>query len=450
MKTIQVFRSRSSAVVIITILALMAGCQEAPIATLKETNTFSQQSTKEKGDVAMMWYKFQLKMILNSDPAYSPLVLARIFSYEGIALYESVRYANPNSISLSESLYQMPSMPVKEKNSGYLWAASANAALATVARSLYPNLTPAKLASFDSLEAAINQSFRPGVESTVFERSQRYGVGVAQAVLQWAATDNDNQSNAGYIPPVFDGAWEPTPPLFGGAAAPYLGNARPLLEANATGIAPAPLHSYSVDPESEFYKMAKDLYDVSKTLTDEQRAIALFWNDVGVKKGFTPMGHSISIANQILEKEKANLLVAAETYARIGIALRDASIMVWRSKYHYNQLRPVTYIRNVIDKDWMPIIGTPSHPEYPAAHAYITGAAMEALTAVFGPNYGFTDHTYDFLGYASRTFSTLNDAAAESGMSRRFGGIHYLPSIHTGLAEGRVVGLRVASIDLVE
>jgi hypothetical protein len=450
MKTFQVFRSRSSAAIMVTILALMAGCQDAPIATLKETNTFSLQSTKEKGDVATTWYKFQLQMILNSDPAYSPLVIARIFSYQGIALYESVRHANPNSISLSEYLLQMPSMPLKENNSGYLWAASANAAIATVARSLYPNLTPAKLASFDSLEAAINQSFRPGIESTVFKRSQSYGVAVAHAVLQWAATDNDNQSNTGYVPPVFPGAWEPTPPLFAGAAAPFLGNARPLLEGHTTGIAPPPLHSYSVDPESEFYKMAKDLYDVSKTLTDEQRTIALFWNDVGVKKGFTPMGHSISIATQVLEKEKANLLVAAEAYARLGIALRDASIMVWRSKYHYNLLRPVTYIRNVIDQDWMPIINTPSHPEYPAAHAYITGAAMQALTAVFGENYAFTDHTYDFLGFAPREYSTLNDAGTESGMSRRFGGIHYLPSIHTGLAEGRTVGLHVGSIDLVE
>lgn len=449
MKTFQLFLFRSSAAVMITLLVLMAGCQDAPIATLKETNTFALQSTKEEGDVATKWYKFQLKMILNSDPAYSPMVLARVFSYEGIALYESVRHVEPNTVSLSEYLYQMPSMPLKENNSGYLWAASANAALAKMMRSLYPNLTPGKLASIDSLEAAINSSFRPGIESTVFKRSQSYGLAVANAVLAWAATDNDNQSNAGYVPPVFEGAWEPTPPLFAGAAAPFLGNARPLLEANATGIAPPPLHSYSVDPDSEFYKMAKDLYDVSKNLSDEQRAIALFWNDIGIKKGFTPMGHSISIATQILEKEKANLLVSAETYARVGIALRDANIMVWRSKFHYNLLRPVTYIRAVIDKDWMPIIGTPSHPEYPAAHAYITGAAMQALTSVFGENYAFTDHTYDFLGFVPREFSALNDAATESGMSRRFGGIHYLPSIQTGLAEGRKVGLRVAEIDLV-
>lgn len=445
MKTFRSIQSRRVSILVVLVL-LLAGCQENFPA--RAVPSARENKHHEKGDVAIAWYKLQLKIILNANPAFSPMVMARVFGYEGIALYEAVRHENSGSVSLAQYLNQMPVMPAKEHNQGYSWSAVANTVLAKMVRSMYPNLTPQNIASIDSLELAINKTLYPNVESRVVKRSQEYGNAIAAAVLAWAATDGDNQSNTGYVVPVFDGAWVPTPPAFAPCAAPYLGSARPFMPSNINGVAPPPPYAYSTDPESDFYKMAKDLYDVSKNLTEEQRAIALFWNDVGVKKGYTPPGHAISIVNQILEKQNANLDMAAEAYAKVGIALREGILMVWRGKYQYLQLRPVTYIRAVIDSDWMPILGTPAHPEYPAAHAYITGAAMEALTGVFGDHYAFTDHSYDFLGYAPRTYSSLNDAGTESGMSRRFGGIHYLPSINVGLSEGRAVGHEIGKLPL--
>jgi len=403
----------------------------------------------ENGDVAIAWYKLQLKIILNANPAIPPTVVARIFGYEGIGLYESARHGTISAVSLSTLLYQMPAMPDIE-NKGYSWSASANAALANLVRSMYPNLTAQNKTTIDSLESVYNDKLKPNIESAVFDRSQAYGYSIADAVFNWSKTDNDNQSNAGYVIPVFDGAWVPTPPAFALPAAPFLGNARPLLQEDTQGVAPPAPFPYSVDPASDFYKMVKDVYDVSTTLTDEQKTIALFWNDIGVKKGYTPPGHSISILNQVLEKEQASLSVASQSYAKIGIALRDATILCWRSKYTYNQIRPVSYIRQVINPTWLPLIGTPAHPEYPAAHAFVTSAAMQTLTGLFGSSYAIQDNTYNFLGFSPRSYSALNDAAAESGMSRRFGGIHYLPSIQTGLMLGTALGTRVASLQLTD
>ncbi len=402
---------------------------------------------QENGDLAIAWYKLQLKIILNANPAISPTVVARIFGYEGIGLYESVRHGVINSVSLNTFLYQMPSMPDIE-NKSYSWSVSANGALANLVRSMYPNLTPQIKATIDSLESIYNDKLKPNIESAVFDRSKAYGYSIAAAIFNWSKTDNDNQSNAGYVIPVFDGAWIPTPPAFALPAAPFLGNARPLLQDDAQGVAPAVPFPYSEDPASDFYKMVKDVYDVSLTLTAEQKSIALFWNDIGVNKGYTPPGHSISILNLILEKEQANLSLASEAYAKIGIALREATILCWRSKYTYNLIRPVSYIRKVINPNWLPLIGTPPHPEYPAAHAYVTSSAMQALTGLFGNNYPIQDNTYNFLGFSPRSYASLNDAATESGMSRRFGGIHYLRSIQTGLTLGTALGTRVANIQL--
>jgi hypothetical protein len=61
-----------------------------------------------------------------------------------------------------------------------------------------------------------------------------------------------------------------------------------------------------------------------------------------------------------------------------GIAERDASIVCFKCKYAYSVCRPVTYIRKLIDPNWLPFIPTPPHPEYPAAHAFVTGSVLKA------------------------------------------------------------------------
>jgi hypothetical protein len=316
-------------------------------------------------------------------------------------------------------------------------------------RSFNTGLTSANNASIDSLENAYNEKLKSEEDLTSFERSQAFGRSIATAIRNWSLTDNFNPSNAGYVAPVFPGAWEPTPPAFVNPPVnPYLSNARPFLQSNLTNVAPALPAAYSEDPNSDFYKIAKNVYDVSKTLTAEEKNIALFWVDQGNGTAYTPPGHDFSIVTQALEKTGASLGVAAEVYAKAGIAERDATIVCFNSKYTYNLVRPVTYIRKLIDPNWLPFIATPPHPEYPAAHAFITGSVMQSVTAVLGDDVAITDHTYDFRGWAPRSYGSLFKAAEEAGISRLYGGIHYLTSINTGLSLAHDLGSSVGDIKL--
>jgi hypothetical protein len=230
---------------------------------------------------------------------------------------------------------------------------------------------------------------------------------------------------------------------------PFVSTSRPLLLANGSGVTPPLPFAYSEAPSSDFYKMVRDVYDLSFVLTTEQRNMALYWNDVGVGVGYTPAGHIMNVVTEAIEQNDVNLGTAAQAYARAGIAIRDAHIVLFRSKYLYNVLRPVSYIRKLWDPAWLPVIPTPVHPEYPSAHAFITGATMRAATGALG-NLSVVDHTYDFRGFAPRPFTTLDKVADESGQSSRYAGIHYLPSIITGLAEGRIIGDRVKNIKMTE
>jgi len=403
----------------------------------------SGNELKADGHVALDWYGLQLRFLLERNSTMNPVY----FGYLGVGLYEAVRGEDKYSVSLSTKLNQMPEMPQTE-NMGYDWVISANAAMASMLRSFNTGLTPANLASIDSLENVYNQNASTSQNSEVFARSQAFGRSVATAIHNWFLTDNFNPGNAGYVPPVFPGAWIPTPPAFANGIMPFLSTARLFFSDNASIAVPPPPYPYSETPGSDFYNMAKNDYDVNLALTTDQKNLANYFVDQGNGIGFTPGGHHFSVITQILFAKGANLGLAAEVYAKAGIAERDATIVCFTAKYKYNQIRPVSYIRNVIDPNWLPFIPTPSHPEYPAAHATITGSVMEAVAKVLGNDFNFTDHTYDFRGFPSRPYTTIFGVAEESGISRLYGGIHYLESIHTGWAIAKELGANVGDINL--
>ncbi len=82
---------------------------------------------------------------------------------------------------------------------------------------------------------------------------------------------------------------------------------------------------------------------------------------------------------------------------------------------------------------WASFITTPAHPEYPEAHAVLSSATAAAFTAIYGNIGSFTDHTYDYMGFAPGTYNSFWAIAKEVGHSRLYGDTHYLPSVDRGL-----------------
>ena len=115
------------------------------------------------------------------------------------------------------------------------------------------------------------------------------------------------------------------------------------------GLHPLAPPAYSEDPSSDFYKMVKDVYDVSQALTPEQRAIAVYYRD---NPGFGG-GHYLSILKQVLVQENPKLDFTAYAFAKASIAIIDAGIGCFATKYQYNQQRPIKYIREVLGHSYM-------------------------------------------------------------------------------------------------
>lgn len=170
------------------VLFLFTGCKKETSGSNHEIESLSSiakaapstpKALHESADVALDWYKLQLRFLLERNSAFNG---GLFFGYIGIGLYESVRYGIDNSVSLSTQLYQMPEMPARENNNGYNWKVSANAAMASMVRSFYSGLTTANMASIDSLENAYNKSVNPGPGSAAFQRSQAFGRAIATAI----------------------------------------------------------------------------------------------------------------------------------------------------------------------------------------------------------------------------------------------------------------------------
>lgn len=403
-------------------------------------------------EVATAWLNLQLRLV-KETLGFSPPIASRAFGYTGVALYEAVVAGMPDYQSLVGQLNELDEMPQPETDLDYHWPTVANSTLATITRQLFPTASEDNQAAIDTLYDAFAQMYINDLDADVFNRSVSYGQDVANAVFAWSMDDGGHEGYltnfpADYLPPEGDGLWVPTPRLNGDlqpAMQPYWGNNRTFLPSSVEGCVPSTPPAYSEDPASKFYTEALEVYQTSQSLTQEQTNIALFWGDDSGKTA-TPPGHSIAVLTQLLVGEGATLALSGEAYAKMGIAVADAFIGCWHAKYQYNLLRPVTYIQQLVDEEWMPLINTPPFPEYPSGHSVQSSAAALVMAGIFGEDYTFTDHTHDDLGLAARSFSSFSEMANEAAMSRLYGGIHYRAAIELGLEQGRCIGERVNSL----
>jgi hypothetical protein len=399
--------------------------------------------------LATQWYTLMLDLTRHTA-TYSPPVAARSFAYLGLAQYEIVAQQNPSLRSLSGQLNGFAGIP--KAPAGTNTAAALHGMFVRGIEALYGNTGPTGQRVFAAFKNRLGAELGKAIPAATLEASQTYGQAVMNSILEYAKTDGGAQiTNLGF-PLLYPKAtqpqdWVPTAAL-GMQQTPLLpkwGSNRPL--AMKTGDAcplPAP-PTYSSEKTSVLYQEALEVHTTAKNLTVEQRTIARFWSDDPMLS-VTPPGHWVNIALNIALEKNLMLWQFAEVQARVGLAVNDAFIGCWNTKYQYNLLRPITYIRRHIDPTWEALLLIPPFPEYPSGHSTQSGAAASVLTAFFGENHAFTDRTGSDNGLEPRRFASFVAAAAEAGISRLYGGIHFRAAIERGLEQGRCVGAKVNAL----
>lgn len=401
--------------------------------------------------VVTTWYRLILELVRHTA-TYSPPVASRAFGYIGVTAYEARASGSPVLVSLAGQVNGLDPVPVREVGQTYDEAVVLQAALAAAAEDYFWNTGPTGQRAMTAMTKKLASDVAEDVPADVVARSVAFGQAVADHVFDWSQSDGGAEvENMGfaydYTPQEGPAHWVPTSAIRIQQAPllPDWGTNRPFVMPSSASCPLPPPPEYSEDPASEFYREAAEVVEVKKTLTDEQRAIARFWSDDPMLSP-TPPGHWISIALQIFARDDADVDQTVEVLARLGMALADGFIGCWDAKFEYDLLRPVTYIRRVMDPKWETLLITPPFPEYPSGHSTQSGAAAAVLTAIWGEDFAFSDATHADDGLAPRDFPSFWAAAEEAGISRLYGGIHFRAAIEQGLEQGRCIGAHVNAL----
>jgi hypothetical protein len=165
-----------------------------------------------------------------------------------------------------------------------------------------------------------------------------------------------------------------------------------------------------------FEAAVRELKDLRKNLTPEQRRIANYWGD-GVST-YTPPGHWNRIASQEMMDAAFNPLRSARLFAYLNMALMDAGVSCWDTKTHYFYPRPAQAI-----PDFRTLLGTPNFPSYTSGHSTFSAGAATVLSHFFPKN-----------------ATSFQNMAKEASESRIYGGIHYRFDCEAGLEAGAKIG----------
>lgn len=401
-------------------------------------------------EVLLTWHKLILELVRHTA-TYMPPVAARGFAYIGITAHEALATGNPGRRSLAGQLTDLTPLPVRAAGE-FDEPCVLHAAVETAVLALFANTGPTGQRAMQKMAGIMGKAASDGMATEVVDRSIAHGRAVAAHILEWAASDGGAViGNLGfphdYTPGTRPQDWVPTS-MIRLQQAPLLpdwGRNRPFAMPETASLDAPPPPAYDEAPDSAFYGFVNEVYETGRNLTDEQKLIARFWSDDAMLSP-TPAGHWISIVMQIADRDALPVEVIAPTLAKLGVAQADAFISCWSTKFKYNLLRPVTYIRRHIDKTWEPLLTTPPFPEYTSGHSCQSGAASAVLTAIFGEDFAFDDATHEDEGLPVRSFASFSAAAEEAALSRLYGGIHYRFSNDIGLEQGRAVAAHAVAL----
>jgi hypothetical protein len=328
------------------------------------------------------------------------------------------------------------------------------AAARTALVGLFPSQQPALDARYEASLAALRELCNKGAQSARGSRSCQnrvdlgvaWGIEVAQAVLVWRATDGFNGSYPPFTGGTAAGQWRPTPPAFGPMSAQGLAFSAMFVLANNTQFQPDPPRVLASSTYTDDFNAVKALgRTTGSTRTDDESGLAAFWEG-------NASVHWNQAANQIATANRLSISQSNRLLAVLNIAMADTAFTIWTAKRFYGSVatevtwRPVTAIPladadgnpdTAPDPDWLPLINTPSHPEYPAGHPSLNGAAATVLLSHFRRRP--QTFTLTTTGQPNRTYTRIAHARQDGNRARVWGGMHYPSTVAISDATGEAI-----------
>jgi hypothetical protein len=417
--------ARIAAIAAIALVAVAAGAATRPAAAVT--------CALPAGNAAQQW-----------DQIAQDAVIAKVpFQIESFVYMAYVNGAVYDAVTSIEGGYQPLIARV-----GAVSGASADAAIAAAAHdTLVYYLGPS-----DLLDCYLGMSDTQAAGAAV---------GRAAAENMIAARMNDGRltpfgTTSGTVPAAAPGVWQPTPPAFAAPQTPWAADVTPFVDTQRREFLPPPPPPLGSRLWADDYNEIKSWGRATGSpRTAEQSDIARFWTTNTVRQYNTAF-------RDMATQHGLDLLQTTRLIAEGSIVAADTGIACLHAKYTYWFWRPVTAInplargtavgddgnpRTQEEPGWTPLVATPNHPEYPAAHGCVTSAMAEVFSDFLGTNdidLTVTSSVVSPIFGSTRHFATADDLRTEILYARLWAGLHYRNSSEEGLKLGR----KVAHFDL--
>ncbi len=413
----------------------------------RNNNTSSQLVTQ--GDVVIQWNSILLNAIQASGKGDDlkgtpPPIGARNQAIVHAAIYDAVN-AIDRASGGGHDPYRV-NISASDAAGASKEAAAVEAAYQTLVK-----LFPGQKAEFDTQRTRSLAGIPDGEAKT---KGISLGERVGNEIYNLRINDgsgSDQQSQITYTPETTPGSFQPIPP-----------NEQPLLPGwqRVTPFAIDSVSRFRPEGPPEFGSpdYARDINTVRQlggkndtgvtkiTRNADQTEVAQFWA-YDRDDTFRPPGQLNEVAQEISLARNTSLSDNARLFALLNIAQADAGIVAWDAKYTYEQLRPITAIRNgnndnnpqtMGDPNWKSLLDTPNFPDYISGHSVFAGAATKVLANFFGDNTSFDIPSQELPGVA-RSYGSFSQLGREDGDSRLYGGVH----VPLATADGVVIGENV-------
>ena len=317
--------------------------------------------------------------------------------------------------------------------------ASREAAVAAAAHRVLADFLPAQTATI--LDPAYSESLDTIPDGRAKSRGVVVGRRVARQLIKQRAGDGFREP-ATHTPPDPPGPGEwiptaPTPPV-----GPFLAEMQPFSLDRADQFRPAGPPELTSEQWVADYREVEEIGSAaSTTRTEEQTLAARFWAE-------PPATQEHASLRALIAERRLDVVEAARLAAIVAVTGTDAEIVCFDAKYHYTSWRPITAIRagdtdgnggTHPDPSWSPLLPTPNHPEYPAAHLCNTAAVGRAIAGFLGTE-RIELTMVSVSGLGDRRFTTVDELIDEVANARIWGGMHFRSAVE----DGTTIGAQVA------
>ena len=375
-------------------------------------------------DVVLDWNATMMATVTGS-----PFVVQRYTAITQLAVFEAVNAITGDYEPYLGTIAAAP-------------GASPEAAAAAAAHAVLSFYFPARAAL---LEAALADSLMtvpdgPGEDAGV-------AVGRAAAAAMIALRANDGSTPPAFYPPspAAPAIWQMTPSCSAaGGTNRHWATLTPFGVPDVKAFRAGPPPKLTSGAYRKAYIEVKAVGAVDSVRPQDRTDIAFFY-----AQGLSPATWSNWAARQVAAAQGRSLSENARALALLNMALNDASVAVFDSKYFYDFWRPETAIRagdtddnpkTDADLAFIPLITAPCFPGYPSNHGTASAAAAEVLQRLYGPSGHDITFTAASVPGVMLHYTTFKGIVADVDDARVYGGIHFRFDQEAGGRQGQRIG----------